>query len=115
ELERLCDAPAMMGHDPGSRIDRKGKDLFGRLVCDFFDIHAAFGRDYEGDARRLTIDERREIELAVNGRAFFDIQPVDLLAMRAGLMRDERRPQDACGFLFHVVDRFDDLAPASLA
>jgi hypothetical protein len=30
-------------------------------------------------------------------------------------VRDERRPQDARGFLFHVVDRFDDFNAASLA
>ena len=115
KLQRLRHAAAVMRHDAGGRIDREGEDLFGRLVRDFLDVHAAFGRDHEGDARGLTVDQRREIELAVDGRAFLDVEPVDLLAVRAGLMRDQRRPEDACGFLLHVVDRFDDLDAAGLA
>jgi hypothetical protein len=89
--------------------------LYGMAPANFLDVHAAFGRDHKGNARGLTVDQRREIELAVDGRALLDVQPVDLLAVRPRLMRDQRGPQNACGFLFNVVDRFHDLDAASLA
>ena len=56
------------------------------------------------------VDQRREIELAVDHRAFLDIEAVDLLAVRAGLVRDQRRAeQPRCASLLHVLDRLDDL------
>ena len=95
ELERLRHAAAMMRHDAGGRIDREGEDFLRRLVRNFLDIHAAFGGDDESDARRLAIDQRRQIELSIDGRAFFDIEAVDLLAVRACLMRDQSRTENA--------------------
>src|ERR1019366_3396327 len=44
------------------------------------DVHAAFGRHHEGDARGFAIDQGREVELAVDQRAVLDVEPVDLLA-----------------------------------
>ena len=38
-----------------------------------------------------------------------------LLAVRAGLMGNERRAEQAGGFLLHVVDGFDHLDAAGLA
>ncbi len=87
----------------------------GVLVRDLLDVHAAFGRDDEGDARGFAVDQHREIELLVDRRAFLDVEPVDLLAVRAGLVRDQRRAEHAGRFLLHVVDRFDDLDAAGLA
>ena len=84
-----------MRHDAGRRIDREGDDLLRRVVRDLLDVHAAFGRDHEGDARGLAVDQRRQVELAVDGRAFLDVEAVDLLAVRAGLMRDQRRAEHA--------------------
>ena len=115
ELERLRHAAAVMRHDAGRRIDREGEDLLGRLVRHFLDVHAAFGGDDEGDARGFAVDQRRQIEFAVDGRAFLDVEPVDLLAVRAGLMGDQRQAEDARGFLLHVVDGFDHLDAAGLA
>jgi hypothetical protein len=45
---------------PGRRIDGEGDDLLGRVVGDLLDVHAAFGRDDEGDAAgaRSTSSER---------------------------------------------------------
>ena len=96
---------AVMRHDAGRRIDREGHDLLRRVVRDLLDVHAARGRHHEGDARGLAVDQRREIELAVDGRAFLDIEAVDLLAVRAGLMGDQVEPSRRVGFLAHVLDR----------
>ena len=105
----------MMRHDAGRGIDGDGQDLFRRLVRDFFDVHAAFGRDHERDARGLAIDQHRQIEFLGDRRAVLDIEAVDLLALGAGLVRDQGRAQDALGFLLDVLDRFDDLDAAGLA
>ena len=58
-----------MRADIGGGIDREGDDLLRRVVRHLLDIHAAFGRDHEGDARGLAIDQQREIELALDRRA----------------------------------------------
>ena len=43
----------------------------------------------------LAVDQHREVELLVDRRAFLDIEAVDLLALRAGLVRDQRRAEHA--------------------
>ena len=63
----------------------------------------------------LAIDQHRQIEFLVDRRAFFDVEPVDLLAFRSGLMRHQRRAENARRFGLHVVDRFHDLDAAGLA
>ena len=115
EAERLAKRGA---HDAGRcwrRIDRDGDDLVRRVVRDLLDVHAAFGRHHDGDARGGAVDQHREIELLLDGGAFLDVEPVDQLALGAGLMRDQRRAEDAGRFLLHVVDRLHDLDAAGLA
>ena len=94
----------VMRHDAGRRIDRDGQDLFRRVVRDLFDVHAAFGRDHDGDPRGDAIDQHRQIEFLGDRRAVLDIEAVDLLALRPGLMRHQGRAEDARGFRLHVVD-----------
>ena len=77
-------------------------DLLRRVVRDFLDVHAAFGRDDEGDARRGAIDEQGQIEFAIDRRALFDIEAIDDLALRAGLMRDQRHAKHAVGLGAYV-------------
>ena len=55
---------AVMGHDPGRRIDRECVDLLRRVVRDRLDVHAAFGRNHERNAASGTIDQHRQIEFA---------------------------------------------------
>ena len=64
---------------------------------------------------RFAVDQRREIELAVDRGAFLDIEAVDLLAVRAGLMGDQHRAEQALGLLAHVLDRLHHLDAAGLA
>src|SRR6185436_13754017 len=90
-------------------------DLVRRVVRDLLDVHAAFGRNYDRDARGLAVDQHREIELLLDRRAVLDVEPVDLLALRAGLRRDESCAEDAGRFLLDVLDRLDHLDAARLA
>src|SRR3546814_3727397 len=50
QVERPGDEPAVMRHDPGGGIDGEGDDFLRGLVGDLLDVHAALGRDHEGDA-----------------------------------------------------------------
>src|SRR5262249_12214969 len=101
-------------HDSRRRIDRECEDFLGRLVGYFLDVHAPFGGNDERDTRSLAIDQRREVKFAIDRRPLFDIEPVDFLAVRAGLMRDQGRSENACRFFFYVIDRLDDLDTACL-
>src|SRR5262249_62040173 len=107
--KRLRHPPSMMRHDPGRGIDGEGHDLFGPRARNLLDLHSARGRNHEGDARAFAVDECREIELAIDGRTFLDIEAVDLLAVRARLMGDEHRAEQALSLLAHVLPRLHPL------
>ena len=64
---------------------------------DGLDVHAAFGRDDEGDAADRAVDQDRQIELALDVGAVLDIEAVDLLAGRAGLLGDQRVAEHLLG------------------
>ncbi|KAF0128078.1 MAG: hypothetical protein FD148_1880 [Methylocystaceae bacterium] len=115
EAERGGDLAAVMRHQPRRRIDREGHDLLGRVMRHLFDVHAAFGRDHIGDARRRAVDQHREIEFLVDRGAVFDVEAVDLLAGLAGLLRHERRAKHLFGEGFRLVDRFGDAHAALVA
>jgi hypothetical protein len=75
--------------DVRNRIDRDGDDLVWRVVRDLLDVHAAFGRGDDRNARRLAVDQHREIELLLDRGALLDVDAIDLLSHRAGLKCDE--------------------------
>ncbi len=104
-----------MAHDAGGRIDREGHDLLRRVVRDFLDVHAAFGRDHERHLRGFAVDQHREIELLVDVGAFLDVEAVDLLAGGAGLDRDQRRAQHLLGEFVDLGDRLGDADAALVA
>src|SRR5579872_4903713 len=91
-----------MAHDPGRRINGEGDDLLRGLVRDFLDVDAAFGRHHERHFARFAVDQDREIELLVDVGAVFDVETIDLLAVRAGLHRHQRSAQ-------HLLGEFVDL------
>ena len=90
-------------------------DLLRRLVRDVLDVDAAFGRKHEGDLADCAIDQRGEIELLVDRRAFLDIEAVDLLAGGAGLDGHQRRPQHLLGEVPDLLDRVGEPHAALVA
>ncbi len=110
--ERLGDRAAVVGHDPGRRIDGEAHDLLGGVVRHLLDVHAALGRHDEGDPARHAIDKRRQVELLVDVRAVLDVEAVDLLAGRARLHGDQRRSQHLPG---EGLDLLDGLGEAHAA
>jgi hypothetical protein len=98
----------MMAHDAGRGIDREGDDFFRRIMRDVLDVDAAFGGDHERHFGGFAIDQDRKIELLVDLGAFFDVEAIDLLAMLAGLHRDQRRTQHLLGEFIDLCDRLGD-------
>ena len=113
--ERAGGGAAVMGHDPGRRIDSEAMDLFRRVVGDILDIDAALGREDERHPALLPVDERRQVELLVDRRAVLDVEPVDLLAVGAGLHRHQRRAQHLLGESLDFIDRLGEPNAAFVA
>ena len=105
EPERAGGGAAVMGHDPGRRIDGEAINLFRRAMRDVLDIDPALGREDERDPALLPVDQRRQIELPVDRGAVLDVQAVDLLAVRAGLRRHQRRAQHLSCERLDLLDR----------
>ncbi len=104
QAQHFRDQAAVMGHDAGRGIDRERVDFLRGVVRDRLDIHAAFGRDDEGDAARGAVDQHRQIEFALDIRAVLDVEAVDLLAGLAGLDGDQRVAEHFARELLHLVD-----------
>ena len=115
KIERLRNGAAVVAHDAGGRIDREGHDLFRVVVRDFLDVDAALGRNHERHFAGFAVDQDREIELLVDVGAFLDVEAVDLLAVRAGLDRDQGRAQHLLGELVDLGDGFRDADAALVA
>ena len=113
--QRLRDGAAVMAHDAGRRIDREGDDLLRVVVRDVLDVDAAFGGDHERHFGGFAVDQDRQIKLLVDVGAFLDVEPVDLLAVRPGLHRDQRRAQHLLGEFIDLGDRFGDAHAALVA
>jgi len=90
QAERLGDGAAVMRHEAGRGIDVEAVDLLRRVMRDRLDVHAALGRGDEGDAARFPVDEQGEVEFLGDIDAVGHVEPVHLLAGRAGLDGDER-------------------------
>ena len=95
----------MMRLEALRRIDGDGGDLLGRIVRHILDIHAAFGRNDQGDAVAGAVDQHREVEFLVDIDAVGDIKPVDLLACIAGLDRHQRVAEHLLGVGFDIGER----------
>jgi len=105
QAQRGSDGAAVMRHEAGGGIDREAVDFLGRRMRDFLDIHAAFGRDDEGDAAGRTIDEEREVEFLGDVGAVGDVEAVDLLAGLTRLDRHQRVAEHVGGVRADLVER----------
>ena len=97
-----------MRHQPGRRVDGQRLDLLRRVVRDRLDVHAALGRDDDGDAAGAAVDQQSEVEFLVDVDAVGDVEPIDLLAGRAGLDGDQRLAEHLGGVLADLVDRMGE-------
>jgi len=68
------------------RIDGGLEDLLGRVVSDFFDVHATFGRRHEDDPATGAIDHGAQVELLVDIGARLDQNLADRLTIGIGLV-----------------------------
>ncbi|MDT4839293.1 hypothetical protein FQZ97_730790 [compost metagenome] len=115
QADRIGDLGGLLGRQAGQRIDVFGDDFLGGGVGHFLDVHAAFAG---GDERNLlggAVGDQRHVVFLLDVGAVFDVQAADLLAFRAGLMRDQLHAQDFRGQLADVVQRARQLHAAALA
>src|SRR5690606_7486794 len=96
-----------VGH-AGFRIDRNGDDLFRGLFGNGLDVHATLGRDDEGNAANGAVNQKRQVQLARNVGAVFDVETIDLLASLAGLLGDECVAEHVLGIGNDVLDRLGE-------
>src|SRR5690606_16107961 len=74
-------------------VDRLTEDLLRRLLGNRLDLHPPFGGGHDDVPAHGPIEQDRQVELAGDVDALFDIEAVDLLALVAGLDRDEGRAE----------------------
>ncbi len=79
------------------RIDGLFEDGLGSLGGDLFNLHAAGLRGHEDQLACSAVEHDAEIELAIDGRSLFNQQPLHLLPLRAGLVRDQRHAENVFG------------------
>ena len=82
---------------------------------DLLDVHAARRAGDEGDARRGAIDQRRQVQLALDVDAVGDVDAVDYAAAGAGLRRDQRLAEHLLGERLHLGARLGEAHAALLA
>ncbi len=107
--QRLC-----VGH-ADQRVDEDLDDLLRGLVGDFLDVHAAFGRGHHRHRLRGAIGQRGTVIFVADVGAFLDQQVTDLLAGRAGLVRDQLHAENLVRVLAHLLERFRYLDTTALA
>ncbi len=108
EAEREGDLAALVGLEADGRVDRLLDDLVGVIVRHRLDVHAALGRGDDGDAAQRAVDQHGEVELALDVAAFLDIEALDRLAGRAGLLGDQLMAQHGGRVLADLLDRLGD-------
>ncbi len=115
EAQRECELARVERLQTRCRIDRHREDLVWRIVRHLLDVHAAFGRGDERDARGCAINERGEIELAGNIDSVLDIDASNGAPRRAGLDGDESVPQHLLGELLGLARRLGEANAALVA
>ena len=108
QSERERDVAAVEREITRGRIDGQRDDLLRRVVGHLLDVHAACLRRDERDAAGGAIDQRREIQLAIDLRTVLDVEPLHDAASGTGLHGDQRVTQHLLGELTDLVDRLGE-------
>ncbi len=87
----------------------------GAVVRNLLDVHAACRTGDEGDTRGRTVDQRRQVKLALYVHAFADVDAIDGAPIRPGLGGDERAAQHLLGERLHLGARLGEAHAALLA
>ncbi len=105
----------MIALQAGHGVDGDLDDLFWMGLRDLLDLHAALGRDHQGDARCGAVDQHAGIEFARDVAAILDIDALDLAPLRPCLVRHQYLAQHILGPGAYVLDGLHHLDPARLA
>ena len=97
ESELEGQVPGLEAGEPDGRVDPFLEDELGVLGGDLFDLHPAFGRGHDDRALPLPVDDDAEVELPGDAQRLLDEQPLDDLALRPGLVGDERHAENLAG------------------
>ncbi len=87
----------------------------GVLGGHFLDFHAARLGSHEYQLAGGAVEHNAQIQLAVDVRGLLDQEPLHLLSLRAGLVRDQLHAEDVLGVQFGVFAGARDLHSAALA
>ena len=87
EPEAQARGPGRPPADAGD--DGLFEDLLGVLGGHLLDVHAALGRGHDRDAAGGAVEGHAEVELVLDVQALLDEQALHLLALGAGLVRDQ--------------------------
>ncbi len=98
----------MVGPDASGRINDNLLDLLGRRFCDFLDLHSTLRGRHDQKPRRLPVQQHAHVEFAGDVAALFNVEPLNFLAVRAGLLGDQNVVQHLGGVLADLVDCLDD-------
>ena len=96
-------------------IDEDLDDLFGVVVCHFFNVHAAFAGGNEGHLLRSAVGYARQVVFLLDVGALFNIEASHFLAFGAGLVRHKLHAQNLTRACPDVVDRPGHLHATALA
>ena len=115
EAELEGEGPGLVGLEADGGVYVFLVDEFGGGVGDLFDFHAAGLRGHEDDFGAGAVEDEAEVELTIDGGAFFDEEALDFLSGCAGLVRDQGHAEDGLAGGVRGFEVFGELDAAALA
>ncbi len=97
------------------RVDKHFDDFFGRGVCHFLNVHAAFAGGHQRDTLCPTVSDRRDVVLFLDVCTVFDQQATDFLSRWARLVGHQLHTQNFTRQLLDLVNRARQLNATALA
>ncbi len=115
EAERVRELARLVRLQAPRGLERLLDDGIGVLRRDDLDLHAALpAHHHDGPADRA-VERDPEVELLGDVQGLLDEDLLDLLPVRAGLVRHELHPEDLAGEGFRLLGALRELDAAALA